>query len=520
VVPVTNPDKNNVQTNIKISSSEKEKVDIEINKTNENQKNNYTCEDFLIWLFRNLKDNDFIEISNNCKFSDYAQNVKKVITIARNWNSRNVYFGVNPRFRIPNTKSKRASSEDILKCIAVFLDFDFKTEVQGVPREIQDEFNKKGYAYYKNILYTKDTKKNKIIQIAKIPYEEFLQLILDKFRQLGLNEDYLTIIDSGFGYHVYIRLKNPIKPDKWKELQQLLITFFNDESVKPDINIKNPDRLMRLPDTLNTRYEDVGVIRQCRVLKIAEKEISFNDLYKRLKAVVNDEKIHKISLNDKQIKDVTIEIDDDEISSKAEEIAQILERVYVTGYRNQIVTGLAGLLRKAKWSEDQAEKLVEKICKCLKDDEINNRINAVKSTFKKPPKDVSYKMLIESIINVLRDTYDNEAEEIAHDIFKKITEIVGYSLVYVKDLSKESKKVKRNQVVAIRTYYENGETVGIRKVDDNGNKVYISDYYVAEVVQYNVFDFTNNTSEPSETRYDVIFKNRFTNEEKKYLFYR
>ncbi|MBC8471326.1 MAG: AAA family ATPase [Planctomycetes bacterium] len=74
-------------------------------------------------------------------------------------------------------------------------------------------------------------------------------IALAKITEAGLQRP-SVVINSGHGVHCYWRLKGPLEPGFWQEIQQRL-----NNTVDSDSSIQNPERLMRLPGFLNTKSE-------------------------------------------------------------------------------------------------------------------------------------------------------------------------------------------------------------------------------------------------------------------------
>lgn len=74
-----------------------------------------------------------------------------------------------------------------------------------------------------------------------------LEEALRRWHVAGLGEPSLAIL-SGHGAHLYMRLQDPIAPEKFAELQKRLIARVNS-----DKSIHDPPRIMRLPGTWNMK---------------------------------------------------------------------------------------------------------------------------------------------------------------------------------------------------------------------------------------------------------------------------
>ncbi len=79
---------------------------------------------------------------------------------------------------------------------------------------------------------------------------------------------------TGGGYHCWWRLNKTLSPDKWKNIQERLI-----ETLGSDGSIKNPERIMRLPGTLNTKRTPLV---ECKIKEIGTGTTKIEDIEKYL----------------------------------------------------------------------------------------------------------------------------------------------------------------------------------------------------------------------------------------------
>lgn len=476
-------------------------------KEKEQEQQHIDCEEFLEWLFEKKPSDKFIEISK-LKESKATRTVDEVLEIARQWDYADIYFSPNPRFRFSG-KAGRATKQDVDCCLTFFMDFDFKKEVSEVPEDIKAELDKKGYVEQGEVVWIKNG--NKFVKVEKPTYKEFIELIEPKLQDLGLDLDYVTIVDSGFGYHIYIRLAKGVKPSNWEKVQEMLIKHFNANE-----KTKNPDRLMRLPDTWNMKYKDLGLRKFCKVLKLAEKDVEFSKIKDRLKIILKEEE----KVKEERREHIETQLSEDEIKEKADKIIEILKPYYRQGHRHNIILGLSGALRKAGWDFEQAKKLITLICKEFNDEELeSNRIPVLQGTYKKESKEVSYRQLIDEIAKIHQTELgmdEDDAYNFAHQKFEKIAKIIGLPTRYVKSvISLKRMTTKEGNVETYETYYLNGEYVGIVRISEYKNEtIFISDFYIDEIIEHEVINFSGEC----ETKYTITFRNRFTNEEKRYEF--
>lgn len=123
------------------------------------------------------------------------------------WNQQgwNIYVGANPR-----KDNGLSGDENITVCRSLFCDFDHVDAPDGMsPGSFVSEW----------------------IDEHHIPTPSML-------------------VNSGHGVHAYWQLIEPMRPDAWRLIQQRLIACLQSDSA-----IHNPERIMRLPGTSNTKTQ-------------------------------------------------------------------------------------------------------------------------------------------------------------------------------------------------------------------------------------------------------------------------
>jgi len=95
-----------------------------------------------------------------------------------------------------------------------------------------------------------------------------------KLKKIGINEPSL-VIDSGYGYHVYIKLQHDIDIKKWRRLQELFIGYLGG-----DEKTKDPARILRVAGTYNPRYYQH--LRPVKIVAQGVDEADPEDLLKKL----------------------------------------------------------------------------------------------------------------------------------------------------------------------------------------------------------------------------------------------
>ena len=62
-------------------------------------------------------------------------------------------------------------------------------------------------------------------------------------------------------------------------------------------------------------------------------------------------------------------------------LATVLFKRWTSGNRHALALSMAGFLLKCEWSQEQAEELIHVVAKSAKDEDIQDRLKAVQTTF-------------------------------------------------------------------------------------------------------------------------------------------
>lgn len=146
-----------------------------------------------------------------------------------------------------------------------------------------------------------------------------------------------TLVLSGHGLHLYYMLTELIPIDVGIRMTKLASLAFDS-----DTSVCEPHRIMRLPGSLNQKYKiDV---KECKVAASSWVQYSPQDIEERL-------------------------------------MAAILVPYWITGQRHQTALATSALLSRATWEEDRVYNVFQHVCSITNDTELNDRIDAAKSTF-------------------------------------------------------------------------------------------------------------------------------------------
>ena len=226
--------------------------------------------------------------------------------LKKNWNrlrldSANVYLGVLPRTKFSREElnkkgipKKGGKARNVEGGLFIFTDLDYKQEVD--PNSLSDEIKlaleRQGYYLVKETEdgglegYFKKCSRDKckIEYVNKPGFNEFLKEIKSKLQAIGV-EDASIIVDSGYGYHVYVKLQYEVDVGKWRRLQKMFIDYTGG-----DQQTKDPSRILRLPGTLNNRYHPCYA-RQCKLIYTSACEVDPDQLERKLEEVTK----HRLS---------------------------------------------------------------------------------------------------------------------------------------------------------------------------------------------------------------------------------
>ena len=143
--------------------------------------------------------------------------------------------------------------------------------------------------------------------------------------------------------------------------------------------------------------------------------------------------ISKINLNDEQI----------------DLLYELLSPCYRIGYRHQIIYGLSGLMHKHYVAIDSSISLIQKLS--VDDEERDNRLLVLHSTYEKNPKEVSG---YQCLLSVLENVVDGGRAH-AKNILRKIVDIIS-----VRDIDQDTITSLTEQVMteySLKTMRDNEE---------------------------------------------------------------
>lgn len=179
-----------------------------------------------------------------------------------------------------------------------------------------------------------------------------------------------------------------------------------------------------------------------------------------------------------------------------EKIIEIMKPYYISGQRQDIVLGLAGILKKVKVSQEIALEIVAKLAKIADDsDPIQQRFSAITNTYQKKDKEIAGWSLLEKILNLediakLKRILKNkeDIEDVLKDAEKVVFTENGIFAVFGRDWyhliipekndeDEEIKKIKVCPYFWIPKSYRIGEKVAyVLEVEDTTLELPSLDY--------------------------------------------
>ncbi|MGG1672990.1 hypothetical protein ACIFOE_20585 [Paenibacillus sp. NRS-1783] len=184
-----------------------------------------------------------------------------------NKNGYGIYF-------LPNAGGYK--NDDITEFRACFIDIDIKDEIEyeivtsgftGSTDELHELVKSKFYS---------------LNSAEKTNYKQIFRSRVSELKQRGIPPS--AIVETKNGFHVYYLLKNDTQRHQFETLEGFLIYIFN-----ADMAVKNPARLLRVPDALHLKdLNDPFTIK----LEAWNQSVRYDaeDLVVRLRKVV--EKVH------------------------------------------------------------------------------------------------------------------------------------------------------------------------------------------------------------------------------------
>ena len=435
----------------------------------------------------------------------FSNSREAVQWLERNWlrkrlYERNIFFGVLPREKFDNNELDKegrpkvgGKSKHVDRALFIFADLDYKKEEEP-PEDIRKVLDEQGYHIVKDNRETGELELwvkqgEKYVHVVRPP----LNQVIDKVVKL-IGVKPTLIIDSGYGYHVYIKLAREVDVSRWRELQSLFI-----DVVGGDPKTKDPARILRLAGSYNPKYSKYGLSRAVRLLFRSSSEVDPDSLRERLEKVVS------LATGERE------EGLGERINIDAGKIAEIIHRFWVPSHRNNLELGLVGWMIKAGVPLEKARLAIQRICEITRDEEVKKRVAEVERQYrlvfegrKKLGELLGKAGLFQELQLIIKEQNPGMSEEEARD----------QALAVIHELEKV---LGPRRSIIIRTPYEtntwfvNDPARGIvllkEKNDVSGqiyrHRRYISDWYVRRVLIVKA---------NGQYMYKVLFRNARTKE--------
>ena len=318
--------------------------------------------------------------------------------IRKNWNELekvNVYFGVLPRSNfkrreLDNKGKPRVSGRGyhIERGLFIFADLDFKEEIDinVLPREIRQALDGRGYyvirededggleGYFKKY---SARGRHRVEYVKKPGLKDFIESIKPRLEKLGIGEPSI-IVDSGYGYHIYVKLSYEVSIKQWKKLQSMFINYLGG-----DPKTKDPSRVLRLPDTLNNRYYP-HYARWCRLAYMGAAVLNeidpkkLEDKLEELLNITNTANPVTISTTASTGRFKFRILKPDEISRAVD----ILKKYYIIGHRQFLWLYISGWGARSKIHPSSILLLLYRLYQdCDDEDPIETRCSTIVYTY-------------------------------------------------------------------------------------------------------------------------------------------
>ena len=306
---------------------------------------------------------------------DYDDMYDKVIQDVIPVREEHVFFQVLPLSRLPDRG--RGTSNDVKVAKFLFIDLDYKKEV----KEKEFEGCREGEDHALQCFYEDN---GRIYKVSRPPLSDLLKVV---------KIEPTAVVDSGTGYQLYFKMNTEIEVSKFLNLESRLVEFLKYQGLPVDSGVKDPARLMRLPETVNIR---VG--RLAKVIYQSDKEYSFEELDK----VLVFEKPKESAGQFKLLTDAQLI-----------QLKELVKDAYKPGNRQYLAMFLSGWMAEAKIHPIQTMKLIRMLHDETKDeDALQKRLGAVVYSYKKAGLDVdSLAEEIEKEFMIRPDGLEKEIDE-------------------------------------------------------------------------------------------------------------
>lgn len=189
---------------------------------------------------------------------------------------------------------------------------------------------------------------------------------------VGYNIIPTIVVASGHGYHLYWALKEPVSHDEARPVLDTLARVLAGD------HVSDPARLLRVPGFSNVKDPKDPVM--CLEIRSNDRAYSLDDFHP-LESVASGIGEKSPSAR-KEVQKVHLPSTYGNGHGFMHALSSAVSTFWSEGARHKICLGLAGLMRKDDVPEEVAVEVVQKICSMTGDSEVEDRISAVRSTYR------------------------------------------------------------------------------------------------------------------------------------------
>jgi len=217
-------------------------------------------------------------------------------------------------------------------------------------------------------------------------------IITDKTMQL---EDFITDTDSVNSEEELFRVADANFKRLMNAFAERFEVKFSERNLDIEVDRAVFDfaRVMRLPFSYNIKYDEPIEVEllQYKTVSTIEFVHAIRNYIKKLRLIQREEEKENVMLT---------ELDDDKLKQVAIELSEKLAEFYQKGRRHFISLALSGFVRKyTNISEESAKKIIKTLAQLLHDEEINDRVKAVETTYRKKIEEVSALSILATVMS-------------------------------------------------------------------------------------------------------------------------
>ncbi|UXD22229.1 hypothetical protein IPA_02755 [Ignicoccus pacificus DSM 13166] len=323
-------------------------------------------------LLKLLEDRDFLEALGNAE-TYVALGIVKLEELKDN------DFELNERLRAWVSYNKRHSNEDVKEFNVLVLDLDYKGKFE----------------------------------------EESLEKLAEFLAFLEENDIDFNFAFSGGGFHLYVTLLNPVKPNDWRKYQERFIALGKEFGLPADERIKDPARVMRLIGTINWKYEWPKPTFWIKDGALPVSTSVIEEVLPPLDTIRGSKNGIAVKGRHQPLRRLD--------NTRILELVQIVKPFYKPGHRHEIVKDLLGVMIKAGIEKESARRVIELLAE--DDEEKSERLYQVDYHYEKRQgvNLCGLKCLREELLKIKKEDGldDEEAAKQVGEVLNTIKRILG-----------------------------------------------------------------------------------------------